>query len=147
MLLEEYGIRYILMSSVRIDKINFASIFGAFLNYATTISTIVVAATPLASGASRTISVTIPYSRGGTVADIYAKRSTIKTLITNGGRAAATAIYNRVSTELSTFNVSYSASNITVSLVITNNTIFSITPNAQNIDISVVQYDAPITSI
>jgi len=135
------------MSSVRIDRINFASLFGAFLNYETASDNIVVATTSLANGASRTTSVTIPYSRGGTVADVYAKRGSLKTLVTGGGRAAASAVYNFASNETATFNVTYSASNITVALVISNNTGGAISPNPQTITISVVQYDAPITSI
>lgn len=147
MLLGGYGTRCITMGSIKIDKVILTSLFGAFINYLTSSSSLVVTATSLANGASRTISTTIPYTRGGTVADIYASSSTVKTLITGSGRAAAANVYTYTSSEVATFRIDYSASSITVSLVITNNTGGSITPVAQTLDISVVQYDAPITSI
>lgn len=131
----------------KIDRINFSSQYGAFLNYATATDDIVVAATSLANGASRNISVTIPYERGGTTADVYATRGSVRTLVSTGGRAAATAVYDFKSSETAYFNISYSSSNITVTLTITNNTGSAITPNAQTITISVVQYDAPVTTI
>lgn len=144
MLHVKYGTRYITM---RIDKINFSSQYGSFLNYATISDDIVVTTASLANGATRNITVTIPYTRGGTVADIYATRASIKTFVSTGGRAAASAIYNFKSTETASFNILYSSSNITVTLSITNNSGSAINPNAQTIKISVVQYDAPIISI
>ena len=139
-----FGIGYILMSSIRADKVTFWSSFGAFINYDTTSDDIVVSATPLASGATREISVTIPYTRADTTADIYAERGSVKTLVSCGGRAAASAIYNYKSTEIARLDTSYSSTEITVTLRITNNTGGSITPNAQTITVTAVQYDAPI---
>lgn len=147
MQVEESGIGYITMPSYKIDKINLSSDFGAFINYANPTGVIEVAATSLANGASRTISTTIGYTRGGTVADIYATRSTVRTVITGGGRAAASAVYNFKSSETAAFTTTYSSSSITVSLIITNNTGGAITPNAQTITIDLAQYDAPIQSV
>ena len=133
------------MLSVKLDKVKYSSLHESFKNYETITDDIVVAATPLANGASRTISVSIPYSRSGTTADIYATRSTVRSLISCGGRAAANAVYNYVSSETVNLSAIYSSTTITVSLIITNNTGGSITPNAQTITISVVNYDSPIT--
>ena len=135
------------MSSIRLDNIIFSTLHEAYKNYETLTDTIVVAATALANGASRTITVNIPYTRGGTRADTYATRGTLRALVTSGGRSAATAVYNFKSTETVAFGISYSSSNIAVSLTITNNTGGSITPNAQSIVISVVKYEAPIADI
>lgn len=135
------------MSNVKLDKVVVSSLHPAYINYATLSDDIVISATSLANGATRTISVTIPYDRAGTVADIYATRSTVKTAVSCGGRAAASAVYNFKSTETARFDVRYSSSNITVSLVIFNGTGGAITPNAQTITISVVQYDAPISDL
>jgi len=135
------------MPSVRIDKVIFSSQFGVFLNYKTASEDMTVSATPLANGATRTITVTIPYTREGTIADIYGTRSTVRTLLSTGGRAAARAIYSFKSTETATFNISYTSSNIVVNLVIFNGTGSAITPNAQTITVTAVQYDAPITSV
>lgn len=135
------------MSSIRIDRVIFSTLHEAYKNYETVTDTIVVAATALADGASRTITVNIPYTRGGTRADTYATRGTLRTLVTSGSRSAASAIYNPISSETVAFGVSYSSSNIAVSFTITNNTGGSITPNAQSIVISVVKYEAPIADI
>lgn len=133
------------MPSVKLDKVITSSLHESFKNYETSTDDIVVAATSLANGASRTISVVIPYTRAGTTADIYATRGTTKTIVSGGGRSAASAVYSFISTETATLDAFYDASNITVSLTITNNTGGSITPTAQTITISVVQYDSPIT--
>lgn len=134
-----------MMPSVKLDKVKKTSLFESFKNYATTTGDIVVAATSLANGASRTISVTIPYTRAGTIADIYATRSTVRTNVNTSPRAAASAVYSFASSETAELYATYSTTDITVSLVITNNTGGSITPTAQTLTISVVQYDAPIT--
>lgn len=135
------------MSSIRLDRVVFSTLHEAYQNYGTGSDDIVVAATPLADGSSRTISVVIPYERGGTRADIYATRGSVRTLVSTGGRAAASAVYNFKSTEIVRFDTTYGASSITVALVITNDTGSSVTPNAQTITIDVVKYDAPISSI
>lgn len=136
------------MPSIRLDKTIQSSIHPVFINYKTSTGNIEVEATSLANGASRTIQVVIPYSRGGTTADIYGTRDgAVSTLISTGGRAAASAIYSFKSSETATFGTAYTSTNITVSLTITNNTGGAITPNAQTIVISVVQYDAPIASL
>jgi hypothetical protein len=135
------------MPNIRIDRVISSSYFPAFINYDNSPDNIVVTATPLADGASRDISVVIPYTRGGTIADIYATRGSIRTPVNTGGRAAASAIYSFTSSETARFDTIYSSTNITVTLRITNNTGGPITPNAQTIAITVVQYDAPITSV
>jgi len=132
---------------IRPDKVIQASALGSFINYLTTTDDIIVTATSLANGATRNIAVSIPYSRGGTIADIYATRGTIRTLVSTGGRASASVVYDFKSTETVAFSVKYTSSAVEVTLSITNNTGGAITPNAQTITISVVQYDAPITSI
>lgn len=135
------------MTSVRLDRLVFSTFHEAYINYDTLEEDIVVEATPLANGATRTISATIPYNREGTRADIYATRSTIKTIVTGGGRSAASAIYNYQSTEIVRLDISYSTTDIVVTLRITNTTGGSITPNAQTITITAVLYDAPIQTI
>lgn len=134
------------MPDINLDKVVQSSFHPAFINYHTATDDIVVAATSLGSGSTRSISVSIPYTRGGTIADIYATRGSVRTPVTGGGRAAASAVYNFKSTEAARFDVSYSSTHITVTLRIINNSGGSITPNAQTITISVVQYDAPISS-
>jgi len=133
------------MASVHLDKVIMTSLFESFKNYLTTTADIVVDATPLADGDSRSISVTVPYTRAGTVADIYATRNTVRTSVNAGSRSSARAVYNFTSSETARIDSVYSATDITVTLTISNNTGGSITPNAQTITISVVQYDAPIT--
>lgn len=133
------------MLSVKLDKVISSSLHESFKNYATLTDDIVVAATSLPNGSTRNISVVIPYDRAGTTADIYATRSSVRTLVSTGGRAAATAVYNFKSTETVSLTATYSTSDITVTLSITNNTGGAITPNAQTITISMVQYDSPIT--
>lgn len=133
------------MTSIRLDRVIYSSLHPAFLNYADSTGSIVVEATSLANGATRNISTNINFDRGSTVADIYATRGTIKTLITGGGRAAASVVYNFKSTETATFNTVYTTNGVTVTLSITNNTGGAITPNAQTIEIKLVQYDAPIS--
>lgn len=135
------------MSNIRLDRIVFSTKHPAYINYETLTDDIVIATTALADGASRTTSVVIPYTRGGTRADIYATRGTKKTPVTGGSRAAGEAIYNKTSTETVSISANYSSSNITVSVTVSNNSGASINPIAQTITISVVQYDAPISSI
>lgn len=136
------------MTQIRIDRVIFSSYHEAYQNYDNPApQNIVVATTSLANGATRNISVTIPYTRANTRADVYATRGDVKTLVSVGGRAAASSIYQFVSNEIATFDVRYTSTDITVILSITNNTGSSINPIAQTIAISVVQYQAPIAPI
>ena len=133
---------------IRLDQVVLSSFHEAYQNYDNPLpQNIVIASTPLANGGVRTFSVTIPYSRANTRADVYATSSSYKTLLSGSGRAAASVIYTYASSEIAWFNVIYSSGEITVTLTISNNTGGSITPVAQTISISVVQYQAPITAV
>lgn len=137
------------MASIRLDKVVFSTFHEAYKNYATSSDEIVISPSALANSSSREASVTIPYTRGGTRADIYATGSItgFKTLANAGGRASAFIVYDPVSSETATFAIDYNPTEIVVKFIITNNTGGSISPTSQTITIDIVQYDAPITPI
>lgn len=135
------------MPSIRLDKVIFSTFHEAYKNYHTATGSIAVVATSLANGATRTVTATIPYDRGGTRADVYVSGNGVKTIATGGPRAAGLAVYERTSTETASIFVRYTSTDVLVVLSIFNGTGGSITPIAQTIDVSVVQYEAPIAAI
>lgn len=137
------------MPSVRLDKVVFSTFHEAYTNYATQTGVITVANTGIANATSRDQSVSIPYTRGGTRADIYVEGSLTgyKTMANAGTRSAASVVYQFAGLEVATLYIQYSSSVIEVGLRITNNTGATINPPAQTITVTVVQYDAPITSL
>jgi hypothetical protein len=138
------------MTKIRLDKVVISGYHESYQNYSSpSPEDIVVNTAPIPNGSGRTQTVTIPYTRAGTRADIFATNLSNgrKTILSMGGRAAGAVAYTAVSSEVARFDVTYQSSTITVSLNITNNSGSSINPPAQTIRISVVQYAAPITPI
>lgn len=135
------------MSNVRLDKVLFSTFHEAYKNYATMTDTFNVTAIGVGNGATQNYVVTIPYSRGGTRADIYLDGNSTKILANASTRLETNDPYQFTSTETASVLIEYTSSSIVVTLSIFNGTGGPITLTAQTITVQVVEYDAPITPI
>lgn len=133
------------MTQVRLDKVDFSTLHEAPKNY-DTISKDVVISGSVASGAFANFSATIPYTRSGTRADVYLDGNSRRVSASSGSRAAD-AVYSYKSTETFSVLVSYSTTDITVTLSIFNGDAVSLTLNTQTITTIAVLLDAPIGSL
>lgn len=130
------------MTDVRLDKIDFSTLFESPQNYDTPTYTINISGSIAAFG-TQNFAVIIPYARSGTRADIYLDGNNVRTLANVGSRAAAD-VYQAVSSETFSVLVAYSSSQITVTTIIFNGTGGPITLTTQAISVIAVLYDMPI---
>lgn len=133
------------MTSVRIDKVDFTTLFEAPQNYLTSTAAINISGS-VGAGATENFTGVIAYSRSGTRADIYLDGNSVKVMANAGSRAAGDA-YQFKSSETFSVLVSYSTTDITVTLSISNGTGSPIALNTQTITASAVLYDMPITAV
>lgn len=131
---------------VKLDNIIFSSMHEAYKNYASPSDNIAISGS-VADGATSNFSVSVPYTRGGTRADIYLKGNNKKIWANQGSALATGGPYQYVSTENADVLIEYTSSSIDVTITIFNGTGAPINLTAQTIEVTVVQYDAPITAI
>lgn len=130
------------MTDIRIDQVDFTTLFEAPQNYDTIPKTINISGT-VADVDVANFTAVIPYSRAGTRADIYLDGNNVKVLGNVGARAAGD-VYQSVSSETFSVLIHYSSSDITVTLSVFNGTGGAITLVTQAITVSAVLYDMPI---
>lgn len=133
------------MTNVRIDQVDFTTMFEAPQNYSTVSSAVSISGN-VASGATANFTATIPYTRSGTRADVYLDGNGVKTLA-NGGPDSTSFTYIFASSETFDVFVQYSLTDITVTMSIFNGTGSPITLTTQSIVVSAVLYDMPISSL
>lgn len=132
-------------SNIRLDQVTFSTLHETPKNYDTLTGDIAVSGT-VADGATSLFTATFPYSRAGTRADVYLDGNDKRVSASSGARAAG-AVYSYSSTEDFSAFVSYSTTDITVTLSIFNGTGSPVTLNSQTITAIVVLIDAPITPL
>lgn len=132
---------------VRIDQITFSTLFESYKNYATPTGTLTIPAVAMADGATNNYSVTIPYARAGTRADIYLDGDSVKTLANASLALSTGGPYQFVEFETADIFTDYDTSSITVTISIFNGNGHVINLIGQTITVSAVQYDAPISGI
>lgn len=135
------------MPKIRLDQVIFSTLHPAYLNYRTDEAIMEVDTSSIPDGDTMEQNVVVPTPKVGTRADIYASNGTVSTLVSSGGRAAASVVYTYASTEVARIDIEYGSYDIYIYLRITNNTGGPISPPAQTLTFSVVQYDAPISTI
>lgn len=133
------------MTNLRLDQVTFSTFHEAPQNYLTAPSSINISGN-IASGATQNFTGVIPYSRSGTRADVYLDGNNVRVMANAGSRAAGDAYQFKSSETFSVF-ITYSTTNITVTLSIFNGTGSTITLTPQTIVASAVQYDMPIGSL
>jgi hypothetical protein len=129
------------MTQIKPDKIIFSSSIDTYLNYLTSTANLVLSGN-VANGATANFTAIIPYTRGKTRADIYARNTTtgIKKSLSQGGRINP---YTFKSSETSAHSVTYSSNRITVVVSIFNGSGANITLTTQTWEISAVFYEVP----
>lgn len=129
------------MTQIKLDKVILTNLVETYLNYDTLASNILISGN-LAAGATQTFSTTIPYVRGKTRADLYARNTTtnIKRPVTGGARQHP---YTYAGAETCDQGASYDGTNITVSFTIRNGTGAVISLTSQTMEISAVLYEVP----
>lgn len=139
------------MVQIRPDAIVYSSLMEAYINYDTVPGVIAIPSFLLTSGGSAPYQTVIPYTRGGTRADVYLEGNGFKIPASSGPRIAAKTptytVYQFAGGEIVEVFVRYSSAAITVTLVISNNSGSDINLIAQNITASAVMYDAPIAPV
>jgi hypothetical protein len=141
------------MTRIRPDAIVFSNLTEAFLNYDRIVRPIDITATVVPNGSNTLFQADLPYSRTGTIANLYLQRpDTGLKVPANAGKRLATSlpnytVYQYKSTEIVEIYIAYSSTTISIGLNIINTTGSSIILNAQTINAIAIQYDAPITPI
>jgi hypothetical protein len=127
--------------NIRPDRINFLSTLPNYINIGNPTGTIAIGGS-IADMSGQSFSVTIPTSTDNTRFDIYGtnQNTNIKQLLSNTGYPV---IYQSVSTEDVTSQVTYAPGSITVQINIANNTGAGIILMTQNIAVVVVEYRIP----
>lgn len=131
---------------VDLDKVVFSTLTDSYVNYANPSGTITIPAVGMADGTTNNYSVTVPYTRANSRADVYFLGNGLK-VPANGGFRATNGTYTYTSSELANTYITYTSSSITVTISITNFTGGPITLIAQSIGVNVVAYDAPLSSL
>jgi len=136
---------------IKPDLVFFSSLFDNYLNYANPTDDIAISGS-IANGANQTFSVTIPFTRANSRADVYFISPQGTKAPANSGTRVPTLlptyyIYQFASNEIATTIIDYSSSSITVGINIANFTGGAISLVTQTIQVSVVQYDAPLSTI
>lgn len=131
---------------IRLDQIMFSTLHEAYKNYANKPGSLMISGN-IADGATSTYSVTIPYTRGGTRADVYLDNNDTKILANSSSRLETGDPYQFISLETVSMLIQYTSSSIGLTLSVFNGTGAPITLIPQTIAVSVVEYDAPIISI
>jgi hypothetical protein len=133
------------MSDLRLDQVDFTTMFEAPQNYLTGTASLVISGN-VTDGSTKNFSTTIPYTRSGTRADVYLDGNNTKVLA-NSGPDNTSLVYTFVSSETIDVLVQYSTTDITILASIFNGTGAPITLTTQTITVSAVLYDAPIGSL
>lgn len=130
------------MTRVRPDLIHMTSLFESFKNYQTSSAQIVVSG--VVTPAGRDYSATIPYTRTGSIADIYvSKQGSNSKRPTNSSYELNEFVDANLQGNI---YVLYSPGFITVNISIVNFDVVNHTPATQTFDIEAVIFDAPIAN-
>lgn len=143
------------MMPIRLDKVDFSTLHEAPKNYDLKTDSLVLTDDILPPGFSQNYPLdsggsfapmSIPYSRGGTKADIYLDGNNVRVLANVGSRAVGD-VYQFKSSETFSVLVNYTTTDIELTFTIFNGTGSSVTLKPQTINVEVVLYDMPIMSI
>lgn len=132
--------------TIKPDALVYSNLTEVYLNYDTLDGSIHLDADILPNGFSQSYDSFIPYTRGGTISDVYVEQNGMRISTMAGGSIAA-SVYQFKSTESARIRAGYTADTIVVSLDIFNGSGSSITLIPQDIAVRAVLYDAPITAI
>ena len=129
------------MTRIKPDLIRLTSLLDTYLNYGTLVETVTISGS-VADGATANFSVSFPYERSKTRADIYAKNLTtgIKRPLSGGTRQGP---YTFTSSEVFTQTASYNGNVLTVTFSVFNGTGGGITLVTQTMEVSAVLYEVP----
>ena len=131
---------------VDLDKVIFSTLTDSYINYANSSGVITIPAVSMADGTTNSYSVTIPYTRANSRADVYFTGNGLK-VPANGGFRATNGTYTPTSSENVNTYIRYTSSSITTFIEIQNFTGGSINLIAQSVGVNVVAYDAPLSSL
>lgn len=132
------------MTQIKLDKVKYTNLVDTYINYATTTADIVISGS-IPDGVSQDFTVVVPYAREKTRADVYLQNLTT-------GQKQPTSIgarinpYQFASTETASHSVTYSGSNIIVTVTVANFTGSTVSLVAQTLRATVVQYLVPYSA-
>lgn len=130
---------------INLDNVYLSSLTGAYINYDTPSSNILVTGT-IADFDTATFTTSIPYLRDNSIADVYLQSSNgNRMLINNIQQLPPGGIYTFAGFETFTVYLSYSSTEITVELIIFNGDVSPLLLTDQTILVEAVIYDAPFS--
>lgn len=129
------------MTAIKLDKVKYCNLVDTYINYETASANIVVSGS-VGAGATATFSVSVPYSRTKTRADIYLKNLTtgVKMPTSQGARVSP---YTFAGSETYSHAVSYNGSAVTVTISIFNGGGSPLALTAQTLQAQIVAYHVP----
>lgn len=133
------------MTQLRLDKVQFASNLDTYVNYATVSANVVIAYTNLPNLTPVIFSVTLPYDRVNTRADIYARNTTTNIKSPLWGSSFETPYVAVEAFDNCQSDIYYNDGSIRADFYVTNFNGHPITLIPQTFEVTAVLYEVPFS--